>query len=335
MPNILFTQRCVRSCPYCFAKKHMSDSSPDDTISWENLIYLADFLENSGEKAFSILGGEPTLHPDFLDMVLYLIERRFDVRVFTSGVLSPRLVADMSAAIENLPMQRLSFICNVNNPDQTPPGSGELESVHRFLEAFGERVVPGFNIYHPDFRLDFIFDYINRYGLKRSVRLGLAHPIPGKQNLYVGLDQMEATIGRLFEYAPLFERLRVAPGLDCGFPLCKFTDDQLLWFYRNGGNDSRFGCGPVLDIGPDMSLWQCFPLSGYHKRSVFEFDNLEQMYEYYRNITNNVRMESSGPFLNCDTCRYREIGQCAGGCLAHMLNAFQDEPRIRVTEVYP
>lgn len=28
MPNILLTQRCVRSCPYCFAKKHMGGADP-------------------------------------------------------------------------------------------------------------------------------------------------------------------------------------------------------------------------------------------------------------------------------------------------------------------
>ncbi|NOZ37009.1 MAG: 4Fe-4S cluster-binding domain-containing protein, partial [Gammaproteobacteria bacterium] len=61
MPNILLTQKCVRSCPYCFAKKHMANSVPDDILSWENFIYLADLFEKSGERKFPLLGGEPSL----------------------------------------------------------------------------------------------------------------------------------------------------------------------------------------------------------------------------------------------------------------------------------
>ena len=44
MPNILLTQKCIRSCPYCFARKHMHDSPPDDILKWEDLIYIVDFF---------------------------------------------------------------------------------------------------------------------------------------------------------------------------------------------------------------------------------------------------------------------------------------------------
>jgi hypothetical protein len=334
MPNILFTQRCVRSCPYCFARKHMSDSSPDDVISWENLIYIADFLEHSGERNFSILGGEPTLHPQFLDMVLYLMERKFMVRIFTSGIMAEKSLLDMRDALAGLPGDNPSFICNLNDPRHTDTPASETARVERFLSLMGPRVAPGFNIYHENFQLDFILHYINQYALKRSIRLGLAHPIPGKQNMFVPLDRVDRVIARLFEYAPLMQRLKVAPGLDCGFPRCHFTDEQLLWLHTYGSGDMRFGCGPVIDIGPDMSVWQCFPLSAYHKRSLFEFDTLREAFDYYDRITSKIRMESSGVFAACDTCEHRFAKRCSAGCLAHMLNAFQSEPRIRVEEVY-
>jgi len=34
--------------------------------------YVVDFLEASGEKRISLLGGEPTIHPKFVDFVKYL-----------------------------------------------------------------------------------------------------------------------------------------------------------------------------------------------------------------------------------------------------------------------
>jgi hypothetical protein len=312
----------------------MSDSAPEDIISWEDLIYLADFMEVSGERRCSLLGGEPTLHPQFNSMVLYLLERHFDVNVFTSGIMSERTLAEAERCFKDVPRERLSFVCNVNDPEQTPASPGEIDAVRRFLKVFGPRVVPGFNIYRLDFELDFLFQYINEFGLKREIRLGLAHPIPNQDNLHIPLADLDQVIDRLFSHAAAFERLRLKPGLDCGFPLCRFDDSQLAWFYRQTGGKQQFGCGPVVDIGPDMMVWSCFPLSAFHSRSIFEFNSLGEVYEYYRNLHSIIRIETGGIFTACDACLSREDQLCAGGCLAHLLAQFQNEAPVRMPEIY-
>ena len=53
------------------------------TLSWENLIYIADLFEFSNEKQLSLLDGEPSLHPHLIDFVAYLHQRNFHVDVFT------------------------------------------------------------------------------------------------------------------------------------------------------------------------------------------------------------------------------------------------------------
>ena len=76
MPNILLTEECVRSCPYCFAKKYM-DSSNHKFISWEDFIYIVDLFERSHmNNQLSLLGGEPSVHKDFTEFILYLIEQK-------------------------------------------------------------------------------------------------------------------------------------------------------------------------------------------------------------------------------------------------------------------
>lgn len=334
MPNVLLTQSCVRSCPYCFARRHMAESSPDDILSWENLIYIADFLQASGERVFRLLGGEPTLHPDFNAIVLYLLNRQFAVNVFTSGVVSDSALDEMVELFGDVAPDRLSFICNLNDPEKTRTPLAEQEAIRRFLRVLGERVVPGFNIYRADFCLEFLFQLINEFGLQRHIRIGIAHPIAGKKNLHIRVRQIDEVISRLFSYAPTFERLRVKPGLDCGFPICRFTNDQLAWLYRHTGGKSEFGCGPVVDIGPDMSIWPCFPLSSFHKRSLFEFNTLREIHDYYEHIHQSVRIEVGGLYDDCDLCTHREDRICVGGCLAHALARFQDEPRVRMPEIY-
>ena len=334
MPNILFTQSCVRSCPYCFARKHMADSHPEDIISWENLIHIADFLKASGEHNFQILGGEPTLHPHFNDMVLYLLERDFRITVFTSGIMTDDKLQEAAYIFDAVHPDKLAFVCNLNDPRKIHATMAEAESIKQFLKHFGPRIIPGFNIYRTDFELDFLFQYINEFGLNRHIRIGLAHPIAGQKNLSISLSEMNAVIDRLFSYAPLFDRLRIKPGLDCGFPLCRFSDEQLGWFYRHAGGKYDFGCGPVVDIGPDMSVWSCFPLSSFHKRSIFEFNTLQEVHEYYAGLGEKIRVEVGGIFEECDNCVFREDHHCAGGCLAHSLSRFQEEAPVRMQEVY-
>ncbi len=335
MPNVLFTQKCVRSCPYCFANKHMSESPPDDILSWDNLVYLADFLQAAGERQFRILGGEPTLHPEFNAMILYLLERGFDIHVFTSGIMANTKLDESVALFRNLPPPRLTLVCNLNDPQMSHMPLAEVESVRRFLAAFGEMVTPGFNIYRTDFDLTFLFALINEFGLQRHIRLGIAHPIPGVKNVFIPIPDIDTVIERLFTFMPLFETLRVRPGLDCGFPICRFTPRQLGWLTRLTGGKNDFGCGPVVDIGPDMTLWPCFPLSSFHKRSVFEFNSMREIADFYMQLHQKIRVEVGGIYEECDSCRTREDGICMGGCVAHSLARFQEESPVRMQEMYP
>lgn len=334
MPNVLFTQYCTRTCAYCFAKKHMTESSPDDVITWEDLIYLADFFENSGEKRFQILGGEPTLHPAFNQMVIYLIERGFNINVFTNGIMSESKLEEARVLFLDIPNERLSFTCNLNEPKTSANSLAELETVKRFLRTFGNRIIPGFNIYRKNFNLEFLVQYINEFGLNKIIRMGLAHPISNKKNNFIEINDIEYILQRLFDYIPLFERFRVRPGLDCGFPLCKINNKHLGWLYRHAGGHYDFGCSPVIDIGPDLSVWACFPLSGFHKKSIFEFNSISEIKDYYFNLHKTLRTEVGGIYEECDNCRYREENLCKGGCLSHSLSEFLKEEPIRLKEIY-
>lgn len=333
MPNLLLTQKCVRSCPYCFAKKHMSDSPPDDIITWENLIYIADLLEISNEKNISLLGGEPFLHPFVIDIILYLTERNFHVNLFTSGIISNNRFSEAEKYITKIDPKKISFVCNINDPKIST--FAELESVKKFLFVFGHLVTVGFNIYRYDFNLDFIFDYINRYGLRKHIRLGLAHPIPGEKNMYIKKENLDKMVEKLISYFPVFQRMKVEPGFDCGFPMCIFSDETIGQLFKVFRTKLNFGCGPAIDIGPDMTVWSCFPLSNYQKKSIYEFSSFQEIYDYYVELHKKTRNELGGIFPECNFCTYRENGVCYGGCLAHILNHFLDEPEIRIKEVYP
>ena len=332
MANILLTSKCTRTCPYCFAEKEMA-GSPSQLMSWENLIYLSDFLAGSGEKVISLLGGEPTLHPDFVDYVLYIAERGFDICVFTNGIMSPARVREMKEHLTPLPPGRLTFVCNLNNPRQTPAARGHEKRIHEFLSVMGPWTQPGFNIYRLDYDIGFIFDLVNRYGMKRRLRLGMAHPVPGTNGMHIRPEDMGLVMDRLYSYRSMFDRFRVKVGPDCGFPVCKLSDEHLGWLHRLGGGDFRFGCGPAMDITPDMSVYSCFPLSNLYRRSIFEFDTLGQAVEFYAGIQDKIRAEIPGIYKECDGCVQRNEGLCAGGGACQLVNRFMNEAEIRLPEI--
>jgi Radical SAM superfamily len=332
MANILLTQSCVRSCPYCFARKHMEDSPPQDVLHWEDLLYLADLLETSHERNASLLGGEPTLHPSFVDFVIYLLERDFHVTVFTSGLLSERRLEEAERCLRGVSPERLSFVVNVNDPGICT--AAEIAKLDRFLESLAPHCSLGFNMYRADFDLAFLMELINAHGLRRHLRLGLAHPIPGEANACIAPEDLPRAAARLLEFLPRLRRLRITIGFDCGLPLCLFTAEQLGALHVATHANVHNSCGPAIDIGPDMTVWSCFPLSGFHRKSVFEFDSIPQIREYYEGLHRQVRAEAGGLFAACDTCEHRETGLCQGGCLAHVLGRMRSEPRVRAEVVY-
>lgn len=87
MANVLLTETCVRNCPYCFAKQYMSEADVKDALTWDNLIYIADFLQSSNVNHISLLGGEPLLHSEISEFCKYLSHRGFIVTIFTSGIM--------------------------------------------------------------------------------------------------------------------------------------------------------------------------------------------------------------------------------------------------------
>ncbi len=306
----------------------MSDLSKKDQISWEDFIHVADLFEGSHERHLSLLGGEPTLHPQFVHFVLYLLARNFHVNVFTSGIMSEDKLAEARASLKGIDTQQLTFVCNLNDPASSFPS--ETGRIQDFLETFGVQTSLSFNIYRTDFTMDFLFEYIERFKLKRHVRLGLAHPIPGEHNQYIPPEEFGTMVDQLFSFMPQFERFDVSPGFDCGFPLCVFTDEQLgrlLRIQKGEGSGIRFVCNPALDVGADMAVWSCFPLARYKRRSLYEFNSANEVREHYKALHVQVRQERGGVFPACTTCVHRANEHCAGGCLAHILNQAEKDNR--------
>jgi radical SAM protein with 4Fe4S-binding SPASM domain len=318
MPNLLLTQKCVRRCPYCFADEYMADSA-GQFLRWDDYIYVVDFFERNQIDMVSMLGGEPTLHPDVIPMMEYALQRGFDIRMFTSAVVADSTREQIAGVIDRYGEERrIHFTVNMNHPEITPPAQAERQE--RFLRMVGRRASLGFNIYQPDFDLDFVFETISRFGLLPNLRLGLTHPIAlaKEGNAHVRPEQYREVANTLARYFPKFDRNRVIPDFDCGFPACMFTDEQLGQLLRLRAS-FRWTCGPIVDIGPDLQLWPCFPLSHLRSSTLYDFDSMQEILESMSQDIRRRRRGNLGFWLECDDCSMLERQLCSGGCLTYSL----------------
>lgn len=311
----------------------MHDAPPEDILRWEDLIYIVDFFQSGGDSNISLLGGEPFLHPEIVDYILYIISRGMHVTVFTSGVVSEKMLIDAIDKLECIDPSMLSFVVNLNNPKET--SFSENEAIGRFLNAFSRFTTLSINVYKLGFDYSFALNTINKFGLQRHIRLGLAHPIPGKKNMCIQPEKLRQMAEELMNYLPTFDAFDIHVGFDCGMPMCIFTDEEIGKLFKHTMGHVNFKCGPAIDVGPDMEVWSCFPLSGYKKKSLLDFQDHRELLEYFDSFHTSVRVEIGGIYEKCDYCSYRQKEICSGGCLSHCLNKFVNETKIRNAQVYP
>jgi len=314
MPNILLTTYCNRRCPYCFALDAMEDAGPRE-MTMRELITVADMIVASGRLSTGVLGGEPTLHPQFYEMVSYLLARGIRVRVFTNGICRDELMDELETV---RPRSRFKFVVNVNFPQI------ESERNRRRQERFIERFAPlcdlGLNIFRADLEPLFLADLARRAGVRnRRIRVGLAQPIVGEPNQFLSLDYYRQVAGSIVRLAEAVFELGMVVSLDCGFPLCSFTDEQ-LGRLRRVRADTKFVCSTATDVGPGLRAWSCFPLAKYNRTTIDGNMRLEDLEARFLSMLQGYRQRfRKGVFPACDDCAYFRQKVCHGGCLAHVI----------------
>jgi MoaA/NifB/PqqE/SkfB family radical SAM enzyme len=94
--TIEVTRRCNLACKTCFADSTTDAGMPQ--LSTDTLLTMVDELVRLGVSSFHVGGGEPTLHPGFLEIVQHIRSRGAVAGFSTNGtLLTEHLVDRMSA----------------------------------------------------------------------------------------------------------------------------------------------------------------------------------------------------------------------------------------------
>lgn len=303
MANLLITTNCQRSCSYCFAK---DDRNKGMLITWENFIQALGFIA-TGPRALNLLGGEPTMHPDFDKMLEYLLKNEFLVQVFTNGMVKQELLDKIIGVLNrtNLYKNQLFFAVNVNEEKYRTEEEDRLQK--RFLDSMGHLAYLSFTI-HEEVDLSFLQKMTEDYKLDPTVRLGLAMPIWGGENKFLRPELYRKVAKRIMDLkGPTIT-------LDCGFPMCMFKLEEIKELIENGENQLSFICGVPLDIYPDLTITNCYPLSNLCKENIIRFRDIMEAYKFFEEGFSTTE----GIFGDrCKGCEFFNKF-CMGGCKGFM-----------------
>jgi len=323
MANLTISNICNLHCPYCFASTHMADNweGPGPAfIALETFERHLDFLDRSGIEQVRLIGGEPTLHPEFPVLVQRIRQRGKNVAVFSHGLMPERSLA----CLASLPAEQCTVLINMN-ASRAPDGPNAQELARRraTLERLGERALPGFTIYKTNFDLTPLLPIIEATGCQRSVRLGLAQPILAGENAYLHPKQYPFVGHKIVQFAQLAAAAGVTLQYDCGFVRCMFPSKDFEQLEQLGMAPA-FHCNPILDIDLTGSAVHCFPLTGVVQTPITNGQDARSLRETLSAQSRPFRM--SGIYRECSACLYKARGDCTGGCLAATMRRFRNVP---------
>jgi radical SAM protein with 4Fe4S-binding SPASM domain len=92
LADIQITTKCNLHCPHCYAES----SSEGKNIGWEDLNLALDVFEKEGIFQVALGGGEPTLHPRFIEIIETVRKRGMVPNLTTNG---KELTAEVAGAM--------------------------------------------------------------------------------------------------------------------------------------------------------------------------------------------------------------------------------------------
>lgn len=133
---LYITGDCNMRCSYCYLGSNIQGE-----MSIANVRRVATFFHNSGTRYVTILGGEPTLHPDFVSIIEVFHSMDYRVIVDTNGLFDRSLLD----AVDPSHVYRLLF-----SLDRSYSGTGYglrvLNSEPQVMESIDHAAQCGFSI---------------------------------------------------------------------------------------------------------------------------------------------------------------------------------------------
>jgi len=277
--------------------------------------------KNPKIKVVKLLGGEPTLHSKFKEIINLSLKHFPYVQIFTNGIFSDDLVKFLISKTPNV-----AFTFNVTTPGfLLNPKIRSLVS-SRIIQLAKKTNITLSLTFDMNSDMNLVFKAIGggTLSLVYHFRLGFANPIAGEKNFYQFSDfpkmgqQLVNVVSKIRKYN---QKGKIS--LNCGFTRCMFNENQFKYIKKEV-KIPGFGCfgkESSFDLQTDLTAFHCFPLSTVDKIDTrnkrFSFVNnqlLKKRFSYWAKIRQEV----------CLKCPFYGFGEdkCPGPCLGFLVNNY-------------
>lgn len=317
--NLLITNYCNQSCPFCFASREMKSKTLSKEMSLKDYqITLRKIKRSKHYKVIKLLGGEPTLHSQLFQMLDMAIHDGLMVQIFTNGIMKAEVSEKLKQYGTNV---GYTFNCVTPGFQHNKNTRSAVIANMRDLSA-KSHITTSITI-DPFFRIDTFVETAEQvFPLLHSIRIGFSNPIAGNRNWYSFSDfpKMGGIMVEFMEKA----RKHGFKGeftMNCGFTRCMFSDEQFSYIKKELKHIgwSCFGKESSMDVGVDMSAFHCFPLSEHKRIDLKTVGYAKANSELIRE-----RMKLWARLKNevCLKCPFYGFGgdKCPGPCLAFQMN---------------
>lgn len=306
------TYRCNERCIHCYIDDRIN---ADDEMRFVDYELIIDELTEMGCLSLLITGGEPTLHPDFLDIVRYAKKKRMLVNIYTNGLA---VTGDLLDELIELQPNSISFsfyggTASVHDGITGVPGSFEksigtlLLAKARGIDVFIKTVLMKQNIH----------DYENLLKLAKYLDVAVESTMSVMwSHSGIPADRFRLMDIEAYKYAMRLEQKYAS----------KVIDETSV------KSDYICGCGrSALSINPYGSVYPCnaYPYSIGHiyEKSIGDIWNRSEELERIRSLT----FKDLGS--ECTECGQREwCTLCLGSAIRENGRAAKCADTCMITE---
>lgn len=311
--NILLNNYCNLNCDYCFANKVREEHKQN--MKLEDFKWLLDFLARSRDGNVRLIGGEPTLHPQFKEFAIEAaMSGAKHIHIFSNGIFSPQIGYFLMCLSSRV---GVSTLLNFNHPDIIGPEKTQL--IHAHLHEFKSsnvEVTLGINFYKEDQDYSYLLEAAKTNGIK-NLRWTVVVPNTAEKKQTNVRSYFTTFIPLITNFIRDSCNLGLVPHVDCNnFPLCLLDDTTLRWLCLVASDNVRVSvCSPVVDVLPTMEAIRCFCMDDY-RVNIKDFHSLQDVVKHFES-TVDAKYMGQPLFDACTECASFQLRNKSCACLAY------------------
>jgi len=269
----------------------------------ENVDELLRRMKKEPVRQVNLLGGEPSLHPDALNIGSKIYELGIPVGFSTNGLWND----EFREKFDRIAYPVEAEITYLGSRFYSPENQEKLKKT--FEQLRGHPTSLGLIVASPTQEFEEHLEIAKQYGF--DLRWAFLEPTlrSGQTEGYKMQKNIQAMGHYVSEIVREANKRGIDTWADLTVPRCAISDSDMP-LYEGENNDIQFKCPPFFDISPTLDIWRCLPLAPKNTPKLTDFSSFREAYNTINRVKEQYR--NQGVFDECSNCEYLE-NICSGG----------------------